>query len=166
MKKIFKPSNSQQKGFTLLEAMIALVIFSIGLIGIAALQTQSLTFNQSSYIRSQATYLVYDMLDRMRANRQAAENGNYDLSLGTNAPTASCEGTGSNCNQAAIAQADIYEWLQNVYATLPSGDGSIERTTSGGGQIVTITVQWLDKATNIDPNAAPTLTNFQVEAEL
>lgn len=165
MKSKILPSCSQQKGFTLLEAMVALVIFSIGLIGIAGLQTQSLTFNQSSYVRSQATYLVYDMLDRMRANREAAENGNYDLSLGTTAPSATCVGTSSSCSTAGIAQADIYEWLQNVKATLPSGDGSIQRTTSGGGQIVTINVQWLDKATDLDNTGAST-TTFQVKAEL
>jgi type IV pilus assembly protein PilV len=138
--------HSSQKGFTLLEAMIALVIFSISLIGIAGLQSQSLSFSQSAYLRSQATYLVYDMLDRMRANREAAESGNYDVSLGTTAPTATCMGTGSSCSQANIASADIYEWLQNVKTTMPGGDASVTRTTSGGAQIISISVYWDDKA--------------------
>ncbi|MEJ2142634.1 MAG: type IV pilus modification protein PilV, partial [Gammaproteobacteria bacterium] len=54
-------------GFSLLEVMIAMVIFSIGLIGLAGLQSASLGYNHSAYLRSQATYLAYNILDKMRA---------------------------------------------------------------------------------------------------
>src|SRR5690606_37316619 len=61
-------------GFTLIEVLIALVVMSVGLLGLASLQTNTLAFNRDAYLRSQATALAYDIIDRMRANRDAAVN--------------------------------------------------------------------------------------------
>src|SRR5262249_56408603 len=63
------PSRSRRaRGFTLIEALVALLVLSIGLLGVAALQLTSLRSNPSSSFRSQATLLAYDVVDRMRAN--------------------------------------------------------------------------------------------------
>ena len=51
----------KSKGFTLLEVMIAMVISAVSLLGLASLQAQSLSFNNTAYIRSQATYFAYDI---------------------------------------------------------------------------------------------------------
>ena len=59
----------RSRGFTLVEVLVALVVLSIGLLGVAALQLTSLRSNHSSAMRSQATFLAYDIIDRMRANR-------------------------------------------------------------------------------------------------
>ncbi len=56
-------------GFTLVEALVALLAPSIGLLGVAGLQLSGLRNNLSAAWRSQATYLSYDIIDRMRANR-------------------------------------------------------------------------------------------------
>lgn len=66
------------RGLTLVEILVALLVLSIGLLGLAALQTTSLRFNTSAYYRTQATALAYDLSDRMRANRQAALDGLYN----------------------------------------------------------------------------------------
>jgi len=71
-------------GFTLLEVMISLLILSIGLLGIAALQANSLKTNHGAYQRTQAIFLAYDMMDRLRANRTAALAGQCDIALGGN----------------------------------------------------------------------------------
>ena len=68
-------STTHAKGFTLLEVMVALVVLSVGLLGLAALQTATVRFNQNAYLRSQATNFAYDLADRMRANREAAIAG-------------------------------------------------------------------------------------------
>ena len=65
------------RGTALLEVLIALVVFSLGMLGLAGLQTLSLQFNTSAYYRTQATTLAYGLADRMRANRQAALDGEY-----------------------------------------------------------------------------------------
>ncbi|MGI9304444.1 MAG: type IV pilus modification protein PilV, partial [Gammaproteobacteria bacterium] len=64
-----KFSEKKIRGFTLLEVLIATVVLSIGLIGLAALMIQGQKFNRSALNRSQATFIAYDMADRMRANR-------------------------------------------------------------------------------------------------
>ncbi len=57
------------EGFTLLEILVAVLVLSIGLLGIAGLQVTGLRFNHSAYARTQATLLAYELADRMRANR-------------------------------------------------------------------------------------------------
>ena len=149
--------NKQSKGFTLLEVMIALVISAVSLLGLASLQAQSLSFNQSAYIRSQATYFAYDMLEKMRMNKTFANSGSYDLAT-TDLPNyATCYGTASTCGTADFANADKYEWYSYLSTTLPNGKGSVSR--AGTPSIVTIIVQW----DNL--NAAGT-SQIQVKGEL
>ncbi|HBA32699.1 MAG TPA: type IV pilus modification protein PilV, partial [Gammaproteobacteria bacterium] len=99
------------KGFTLLEVLIALVILSVGLLGLAGLQTTGLRNNHSAYLRSQATLLAYDITDRIRANK--ANLNAYALALSASAPS----GT-------SVAETDLNEWLTNVENRLPEGDAS------------------------------------------
>ena len=120
------------RGFTLVEALVALLVLSIGLLGVAALQLSSLRANHSSSLRSQATLLAYDIVDRMRANQSAASNGAYDTALGIT-PTG-----------GTVAQDDLVRWKQNLTNTLPTGDGAVARSGAGGAVKFTITVQWDD----------------------
>jgi len=125
------------KGFTLIEALVALVVLSIGLLGVAALQLTSLRSNHSSAMRSQATYLAYDIIDRMRANRDAA------VASGTS-PYAIA--LGANGTAGTVAGDDLVAWKQNIARTLPAisatetADGSVVRT----GNIFTVTIRWAD----------------------
>ena len=68
--RVFPPTD--QRGTTLIEVLIALIVLSIGLLGLALLQVTSVQSNHSAYYRSQATVLAHDLADRMRANRTAA----------------------------------------------------------------------------------------------
>jgi type IV pilus assembly protein PilV len=121
---------NRHRGFTLIEALVALVVLSIGLLGVAALQLTALRNNSSASFRTQATYLAYDIADRMRANRDRALAGNYDVTY-ANTPTG-----------AALADRDVIAWKTMLTATLPSGDGSIQ-TNGVDGQVV-IRIQWDD----------------------
>ena len=60
-------------GFTLIESLVALLVLSIGLLGVAAMQLASLQANNGAFQRTQATFLAQDIADRMRANREAAQ---------------------------------------------------------------------------------------------
>jgi len=132
------------QGFSLIEILVTVVVLSIGLLGLAGLQLTGLKYNHSAYLRSQATLLASDIIDRMRANRDIARTGSYDISLGTSPPTASCMGTGKNCTPANMAAADLSEWIQNLQGLLPAGDGAISRTVTGNEVRFTIVIQWDD----------------------
>lgn len=123
------------RGLTLVEILVALLVLSIGLLGLAALQNTSLRFNTSAYYRTQATALSYDLADRMRANRQAALNGDYD---GNYAPAA-CDPNALGAG--TIAQQDIASWRYALACRIPQSFGSVAITADND---VTITVQWDD----------------------
>lgn len=124
-----RDARHSMRGFTLLEVLVAIVVMSIGLLGLAGLMASSLKNSHSAYQRTQATWLAYDALDRMRANRQVALAGGYDLALGA-APGGS-----------ALAAIDLGEWDTALANTLPAGDGSIAVEKGGAVKII---VQWND----------------------
>ncbi len=134
--------NKSKKGFTLLEVMIALVISAVSLLGLASLQAQSLSFNNSAYTRSQATYFAYDILEKMRMNKNEAFAGSYDLAFTDTPDFATCYGTGATCSQSDFAIADKYEWYSLITSSLPSGEGSVSRAIGTGQTIVTVTIKW------------------------
>lgn len=114
------------KGFTLIEILVALVVLSIGLLGLAGLQTISLRNNHSAYLRGQATLLAYDISDRMRANMSAVQADTYNkLVLPSAVPD--CKGTAADCDPTEMAQYDISQWNNSIAAWLPSGAGIVCR---------------------------------------
>ena len=112
----------RQSGFTLIEILVASLILAIGLVGVAGLQALSLKNNQSAFMRSQATALAYDLADRMRANKQAAEAGAYDPANA--AFTTGCR-TNTGCVPNTMAQHDLSEWNSLIAEYLPSGQGFV-----------------------------------------
>ncbi|MGH8168689.1 MAG: type IV pilus modification protein PilV [Woeseiaceae bacterium] len=123
------------RGLTLVEILIALLILSIGLLGLAGLQTMSLRFNTSAYYRTQATALAYDFADRMRANRQAALTGAYDVALQD--PPPAC---GPVVVAGTLEQQEIAAWRNALACRIPLSTGEVVRN----GNEVTLTVQWDD----------------------
>lgn len=117
-----------QRGTTLIETLVALVVLSVGLLGIAALQMTSLRNNRGAHLRSQAQVLAYDIADRMRANRNAALADAYLTAL-----TAPAGGTG-------MVLTDMQEWKATLAAALPAGQGEITRV----GNMFRIRIQWTD----------------------
>ncbi|WJW75090.1 type IV pilus modification protein PilV [Thiohalobacter sp. IOR34] len=124
-----QPACHWQRGITMIEVLVTVIVLSIGLLGLASLQANGMRFNHSAHLRSQATFLAYDIADAMRANRDNALNGAY------NAASGAYSGSGS---QAAL---DVANWKTNLASLLPSGDGSISQQN---GNEFTITVTWRD----------------------
>lgn len=119
-----------QAGASMIEVLVAVVILSVGLLGLAGLQSAGLTYNQSANARSHASMLAYGLLDSMRANRTVAEQGGYDFGLGASPPGGS-----------TIISQDIKNWLNELATSLPAGTGSV--VTDANGR-VTITIEWDD----------------------
>jgi type IV pilus assembly protein PilV len=145
-----------QQGFSLIEVLVALLVLSIGLLGLAALQTTSLKYNTESYFRTQATYFVYDIVDRMRINSAAvASGGAYDVSdasavstllsdYGT-CRTSSCDCDNTSCNSTDLATYDLGKWYDRMNAILPGAKDSPATIAIDASKKVTITVNWQER---------------------
>ena len=110
------------RGFSLLEVLIALVIFSFGLLALAALMAKGLQHNTSALHRSYASSQAYDMADRIRANHLgAAENRYHSIPDSLSNPDCISDG----CTPAQMAQFDHWEWSVTNAAVLPAGSGKV-----------------------------------------
>ena len=131
--------RANQRGLTLIESMVALLVISIGLLGIAALQITAMNQNTSSLNHSQAVWIAYNMSDRIRAN--LPEFANYDgIDTSTGPGGGNCET--ASCDTNAMMDADAAEWTQLIQG-LPSGRGTITANADG----LLITVMWDDDGT-------------------
>ncbi len=124
----------------MVEVMVALVIFTVSLLGLAGLQAASLRDNQSAYQSTVAAQLVSNMGERIRANPEGAAAGNYLVNSSgetpPGAPAVDCYA--GSCTPAQIAATDTYEWLTAVAERLPSGIGQV----ASSGETYAVTVAW------------------------
>ena len=162
------------RGFTLLEVLVALLVMSIGLLGIGKLMMLSARANDSAYMRSQATALGYTILDAMRANRQAAIVQGYDTAMGVFPGPPGCGATVANgCTSGQQAQNDLSQWGNALAVQLPLGQGSVTTVTGVDGATganaitATVVVQWADKvAEQSFGNAAGNINSITLETVL
>ena len=119
--------RSQCAGFSLIEVLVSVIVLSIGLIGIARLQAASLANDQSSFMRSQATAMAYDLADRMRANVNSANSLMYNTAVA--GITANCVNP-SGCSPQQMAQHDVAEWSAALSTYMPMGQGFVCRDST------------------------------------
>lgn len=154
----------QQSGLTLIEVLVALFVLSVGLLGLAGLQTTGSKFNNSAYLRTQAYLQAYDMADRLRNNLVGVADGNYanfpvlGANLSQNCASASC-------STANLAIYDMEVWEKTNRALLPqpvdaqgnlTNIGSITPNADGDTGKFRITITWSDEFTRTESNANAT----------
>jgi type IV pilus assembly protein PilV len=127
------------RGFTLVEALVALVVLSIGMLGIAALYVESLKAGRSAIYRTQAVNLAADMADRIRVN-PATEPTVAGAYTGAGANN-NCAG-GADCTPADMAAHDVFLWRQVIQGLLPDGQGAIAYDAGPIPDQYTITISW------------------------
>jgi type IV pilus assembly protein PilV len=145
--------SARERGFSLLEVLIALLVLSVGLLGIAGLQTMSLQFNHQSYERTQATVLISEMFEKIIANPEAARNGVFD-NVAEGALAASYTGYGgcpAACDTTQLATYDINRWKSAIEnpRILAQGTGSILRVVDPAdpnSRVFDITVSWVENS--------------------
>ncbi|PMZ85390.1 MULTISPECIES: type IV pilus modification protein PilV [unclassified Pseudomonas] len=114
-----------QEGMTLVEVLVALVILGVGLLGAAAFQLNALKYTDSARMTSQASFIAYDLMDRIRANAAA----DYTI-----APPASG-------NPDVTRDQDLFDFNANIVSSLgASATGSV----TVNQQVYTITITWDD----------------------
>jgi type IV pilus assembly protein PilV len=126
-------------GFSLIEILVAVLIVSVGVLGVAGLQLVSLQNNTSAMFRTQAFQAAYEILDRKRAN----PDQDYTIGLAADPDANGPDCAANVCTPAQMSAYDRNEWLEELAANLPNGDGSV--ADNGAGGVITITVQWQDE---------------------
>ncbi len=145
----------RRRGIALMEAMIAILLLSIGALGYAALQIKGLSASSSSMWRSKAGNLAYEMADRMRANRAGAVAGAYNALAAPQVVT-DC-GAAADCSPARMAQLDHAQWNATLANELPGGSGVVCLDTTpddgtaaatacdGAGTMLAVKVFWSER---------------------
>jgi type IV pilus assembly protein PilV len=127
----------RQQGFTLLESLIALVVLSVGMLGIAALYVEGLKAGRTAVYRTTAVALAAGMMDRVRANPA----GRDDYAL--DGVTADCVNGGVDCTSTELAQEDRLVWETEVAERMPTGVAAVVTVTLGDPfDTYAISVSW------------------------
>lgn len=140
-------------GFSLIEVLVAMFVFSIGLLGLAMLQLNGMRFNTDAYFRTQATLLAYDIIDRMRVNPDGASLGYYTVATSGDVTTkqtnyggckaSTCKCTTATCDKSQLALYDLGKWYeaQQQLLSAPTTPTTIEKN----GNLYTITMRWMER---------------------
>jgi type IV pilus assembly protein PilV len=134
-RRFLSATGSGQRGITIVEVLVAVVVVSLGMVGILGANTRGFMNVSSAGYRAQASLMASQIIERARAN----SGGSYAIAYGT-----STGGTGQ-------ATADLAEWKALLARSIPSGDGQITETiivdpvTTRNVRAFTVTVQWDDR---------------------
>ena len=146
--------NRMQRGFSLVEVLIALVIMSVGMLGIASLYVQSLQAGRTSLFRHNAVTLAGDVADRIRANPTAVA-----AYAGAGADN-SCIAMGINCSNVQMAAHDVLLWGQQADDSLPNGNVAITIDNAVNPPNYTIAITWDEPVGQQNYTVATTVPGF------
>lgn len=168
---IMKPNTiHKQQGFSLIEALVAFLILSVGMLGIASLQTMSLKSGHSAAMRTVAVMKVEEILESMRSNPTALLN--YAAGTGDMGIDNGCSQTlaaPAACTPAQMAQDELFRWKNSLIEALPNNaatTASVIITPAVPPQIlslVVVTVNWNER--NLDTGTAAGM-NYSVAVQL
>ncbi|MCP4697864.1 MAG: type IV pilus modification protein PilV [Gammaproteobacteria bacterium] len=137
-------------GFTLIEMLVAIVVLSIGLLGVAALQSRGQQLTYGANVRTQGAILAYEIMDRIRANGTFAKDdvisgpGDGKGYIENEKPTGIPDCMTDSCAAAELRTFDLGEWYDRLAASLPGGTGKITASLKGGS---TVTVEYVIEIT-------------------
>ena len=148
------------RGASLIEVLVALLVMTLGLLGMISLHTAAVRYHKMAEFRSVATQLAEDYGDRMRANITGARNGNYVYNQAWKETPTKVTDPGISCSDTApctptdmaqqVAASDIAQWLNNAIGLLPGVGLYAVRPTGAGAQtmIMDVWITWLDPSAN------------------
>jgi type IV pilus assembly protein PilV len=135
----------RNRGFTLVETLVAMVVLSVGMLGMAALGLEGLRTSRAALLRTEAVTLTTDMADRIRANRVA---GTAYAGAAAAVANLECEAGGAGCKPVELAAHDLLTWRDAIGAALPDGAGTVTHVDAdpddGTPTVYVVTVSWIE----------------------
>jgi len=127
------------RGFSMIEVLVSLVIFSFGLLGMMALHVRALGYSQVSLYRTQATAFAQDLFDRTRVDRAGALAGGWN--------TAYADAAASYAGGASLVSLELAEWKGEIESVLPSGQARV--SVDAATQVVLVEIQWNERGVTL-----------------
>ncbi|AWF79865.1 type IV pilus modification protein PilV [Microbulbifer sp. A4B17] len=135
----------KQKGATLIEVLVSVLVLAVGLLGLAATQVMSLKNGNGAHHRYMAALAAQEIIERMRANPTGTIDGEYDGTVGGSGDggSSSTPDCSSACSVSELAELDLYEWELILSSNLPAATGTIAHNSGE----VTVTISWSEQHT-------------------
>jgi type IV pilus assembly protein PilV len=155
MLSVTRASMRQHAGFSMIEALVATVVLSLGLLALAGFQLRVLSDSVGASNKNVAVQLAGDIADRIRANlvAGAATDSPYRVDewslAGATAPSPSCAGAAANCSAVQLAAQDMWNWKRAVAEALPGGQGNVVAKSDAGG-LLFVHIAW-DEPAAVNP---------------
>jgi type IV pilus assembly protein PilV len=143
-----KLQSPSQRGVSLIESLVAIVVMALGILGILGVQMRTLTDTQTGVRRAQAIRLIEDLAERLQNNPDALNN----LSTYTTEPASQTNCTASACTPADLAKSDIWQWRTNVTNALPGAQATVF-IPKGGARQLGVLIGWRENQYNQDGKA-------------
>lgn len=152
--------HMRQRGSSMIEVLVAILLVSVGLLGIAGLSGATFNYNKVSQIRLTGIALANDLADRARVNVFGYDRGDYDIALGDNfsgtavaVPNANLDldpRTEANAITVAdaLAAADVDQFLRNVRNRLPQGDAVVISRPGANTRDLDVWLLWQEPSTD------------------
>jgi type IV pilus assembly protein PilV len=148
-----------QRGITLIESLVAIVVAALGILGILGVQMRTLSDTQTSVYRAQAVRMIEDLSERMKTHPNALNSiDSYVIGWRAGAaptPQAAkiCEGA-TTCTHAEFAAYDLREWKRALERALPLGDANVffapSEPTAGTRRQIGIMIRWRENERSSD----------------
>jgi type IV pilus assembly protein PilV len=160
-------SRAQQRGVSLLESLVSLLVLALGVLGMLGIQLKSLTDNQSATNRILAARMADDLFERIKANPQGLNNNGlaaYDMQpSGSSWPNLSTPTPANNCMSSACtaqqqATYDLWRWQTGVVNSLPGGNGTTFTVAGTDTEQLGVMISWRLRDTD---TAATTTQNSE-----
>lgn len=130
-----------QSGLTLIETLVALVVLSVGLLGIAALQVQGMSAGRTAHYRTHAANLAADMAERIRSNPLGLD---AYTGAGSDNRCAAAAGDGLDCTPEQMAAHDLFLWDRAIRTSLPEGDWDIQVDSGSVPPGFRLEISWVE----------------------
>ena len=153
MKSQYKNTEFRQRGFSLIEALVAFLILSVGMLGIASLQLISLKAGKTAELRTVAVIKAEEMLERIRNNPVAVLS--YVVTVGDLGVDNNCNDSGGTikmCNSVEMAEDDVFNWKLDLKTSLPDNAGTTATVDVvapvpgvNPAATVTVTISWQER---------------------